>query len=82
MRILRFPRLQFDIDKLHITTWREMYNELQNVGISVKIAVGGKDTDRILNIPYIRIPIFRIKFLRILTFWISGYLKFLINFYL
>jgi len=82
MRILWFPRLQFDIDKLHITTWREMYNELQNVGISVKIAVGGKDTDRILNIPYIRIPIFRIKFLRILTFWISGYLKFLINFYL
>ena len=80
MKILWFPRLQFDIDKLHVTTWREMYSALENNGVSVKIAIAGNDVDNILNLPYIKIPIIKVKFLRVLTFLISGYLKFIWNF--
>jgi len=57
-----------------------MYNELLNMGIDVKLAICGNDTSRILDIPYVKVPIVRIKYLRILTFWINGYLKFLCNY--
>lgn len=77
MRILWFPRLQFDIDKLHITTWREMYREMEEKGTKVKIAIAGNEKNGTWNRPYIRIPVIKTKFLRILTFWINGYVKFL-----
>ncbi len=81
MKILWFPRLQFDIDSLHITTWREMCRELeQNFCCNVKIAIAGKPTANVFDRNYISIPIIRIKFLRILTYLIFGYLKFLYNF--
>lgn len=80
MKILWFPRLQFDTDKLHITTWREMCNALEKNGASVKIAVAGKEIDENWNRPYIKVPIIRIKFLRIISFWICGYFKFILNF--
>ncbi len=81
MKILWFPSLQDDIDKLHITTWREMCGELeQRFYCNVKIAIAGKPASNVFDRSYISIPIIRKKFLRILTFLIFGYLKFLYNF--
>jgi len=81
MKILWFPRLQFDIDSLHITTWREMCRELkQSFHCNVKIAIAGKPTSNVFDRSYISIPIIRKKFFRILTFLIFGYLKLLYNF--
>ena len=79
MKILWFPRLQFDVDKLHITTWREMCNALERKGIGVKIAVAGTNNGS-FNRPYIKISIIKLKYLRILSFWIYGYLKFVKNY--
>src|SRR3990167_2062358 len=77
-KILWFPRLQFDIDRLHITTWREMCGELEDsFGCKVKIAIAGKiNAPRTFNRDYIHIFIIRKKFLRILTYLMFGYLKF------
>lgn len=78
MKILWFPRLQFDVDKLHITTWREMYREIKNLGHVVEIAIAGRqNNEEIFKEKYICIPIIRIKFFRILSFWITGFLKFI-----
>ncbi len=81
MKILWFPRLQFDIDSLHLTTWREMCRELeQSFHCNVRIAIAGKPTGNVFDRSYISIPIVRRKFLRILSFLFFGYLKFLLNF--
>lgn len=77
MRILWFPRLQMDIDKLHITTWREMCSELRSQGHTVQIAIAGKPIPGIFDAPYIHIPTIRVKFLRLTTFWAFGFMKFL-----
>lgn len=79
MKILWFPRLQFDIDKLHITTWREMRKELEAGAHRVKIAIAGNDVSGTFD-RYIRIPIIRRKFLRIITFLFNGYFKFIWNY--
>jgi len=76
MKILWFPRLQLDIDTLHITTWREMCRELEGMGCEVRIAIAGKDSNNIFDRDYIRIFLIRKKYLRILTFWIFGFIKF------
>ena len=82
MKILWFPRLQFDIDKLHITTWREMCSEIKNFGHDVEIAIAGRqNNEEIFKGKYICIPIIKIKFFRILSFWITGFLKFLITYF-
>ncbi|WP_295103073.1 glycosyltransferase family 4 protein [uncultured Candidatus Kuenenia sp.] len=82
MKILWFPRLQFDIDKLHITTWREMCKEIKNLGHYVEIAIAGKqNNEEIFTGKYISIPIIRIKFFRSLSFWINGFLKFIISYH-
>ncbi len=81
MKILWFPRLQFDIDKLHITTWREMCKELENRGVEVRLAVVGKDVNKVLGRDYIRIPVIKTRFLRIATFWIFGWLVFLKHYF-
>ena len=78
MKILWFPRLQFDIDKLHITTWLEMCRELrQRWKYDVRIAIAGKIHDNIFSQPYIPIFIIRKKIFRLVTFWIFGYIKFI-----
>ena len=78
MKILWFPRLQFDIDKLHMTTWREMCRELeQGWKCDVRIAIAGKPSGNIFNQDYIPIFIIRKKILRLLTFWIFGYARFI-----
>lgn len=77
MKILWFPRIQPDIGKLHLATWREMCRELESLGCTVKIAVTGRDEDNILDRDVINIPVIRKKFLRILSFWVVGYLKFM-----
>ncbi len=78
MKILWFPRLQFDIDKLHITTWREMCRELEQRWLcDVRIAIAGGPCNNVFNKGYIPIFIIRKKFFRLLTFWIIGYVKFI-----
>ena len=78
MKILWFPRLQFDIDKLHITTWREMCRELeQKWKCDVRIAIAGRPCNNVFDKEHISIFIIRKKFFRVLTFWIIGYAKFI-----
>jgi glycosyltransferase involved in cell wall biosynthesis len=78
MKILWFPRLQFDIDKLHITTWHEMCRELEHGwGHDIKIAIAGKPCSYAFGKSYIPVFIIRKKFFRILTFWIVGFVKFM-----
>lgn len=80
MRILWFPRLQMDIDKLHITTWREMCKELRLLGHRVEIAISGKYMPGIFDPPYIHVPIIPVKFLRLFTFFAFGFVKFFIEY--
>lgn len=81
MKILWFPRLQFDIDKLHITTWREMRRELeQGWKCDVRIAIAGRPCNNVFDKDYIPIFIIRKKFFRLLTFWIIGYAKFIYHY--
>ena len=76
MKILWFPRIQPDIGKLHLTTWREMCKELESLGSTIRIAVTGRDKDNVLERDVIRIPVIKKKILRVLSFWIIGYAKF------
>lgn len=80
MKILWFPRLQFDIDKFHITTWREMCKELKHLDNDVRIAIGGPYDKDVFDKDYIPVPIIRVKFLRILSFWICGFFQFIIQY--
>lgn len=77
MKILWFPRLQFDIDRLHITTWKEMCDCLENNGHQVRIAIAGKKIDGVFERDYIPVFTIRRKFLRILTFWFFGLIQFM-----
>lgn len=80
MKILWFPRLQFDIDKLHITTWREMCRELEERWrCDVRIAIAGEPCNNTFDRSYIPIFIIRKKILRIITFWIFGFMQFIYN---
>jgi len=78
MKILWFPRLQLDIDKLHMTTWREVCGELETLGHSVSIAIAGGKDGRIASQNQIYVPILKIKYLRIGTFLINGFIKFIL----
>lgn len=78
MRILWFPRLQFDTDRLHITTWRQMCQQINNSGHSLKIAVVGKADRGEFKNQLITLPVIKIKFLRILSFWFFGFFKFMV----
>lgn len=80
MKILWFPRLQPDINKLHLTTWRGMCKELESSGCTIKVALTGKDTENILERKCIEIYLIRKKFFRLLSFWVSGYMKFIYHF--
>ena len=81
MKILWFPRLQPDINKLHLTTWRGMCSELEALGCTIKVALTGKDTENILERDCIEIYLIRKKFLRIISFWVSGYIKFIYHYF-
>ncbi len=81
MKLLWFPRLQTDIDKLHITTWREMCRELENKGVEIKIAIAGYDENSVFDRHYIRIAVIKKKFFRMFSFLIDGYIKFIINYF-
>ncbi len=81
MKILWFPRLQFDIDRLHLTTWKEMWREIKNSGHTIKIAVVGKDTKGYFQGDCISVFSIKIKFLRILSFWVCGFLKFILYYF-
>ena len=80
MKILWFPRIQPDINKLHLTTWREMCKELETLGCNVKVAITGENSDNILDRECIEVFLIKKKYLRILSFWISGYAKFIKNY--
>ncbi len=81
MKILWFPRLQPDAGKLHLTTWREMCNELESSGCTVKIAITGKDPGNTLNRECIEIFLIKRKLLRLPCFWADGFIKFIYNFF-
>lgn len=80
IKILWFPRLQPDINKLHFTTWRGMCKELESLGCTIKVALTGKDNENILERKCIEIYLIRKKFFRILSFWVSGYAKFIYHY--
>lgn len=80
MKILWFPRLQMDIDKLHITTWREMCKELKRLGNTVEIAICGLPVPGVFDDPHIYVPIIPVKGLRLLSFWILGFGKVFIEY--
>lgn len=81
IKILWFPRLQPDVFDLHLTTWREMCREFELSGCAVKIAVTGEDKNNILDRECIHVFLIKKKYLRILSFWISGYAKFIYNYF-
>jgi len=55
-----------------------MCREIKNLGHDVEIAIAGRqNNEEIFKEKYIGIPIIRIKFFRILSFWINGFLKFI-----
>jgi glycosyltransferase involved in cell wall biosynthesis len=52
----------------------------QGWNCDVRIAIAGKPTDKVFDKGHIPIFIIRKKFLRVLTFWIFGYAKFIYHF--
>ena len=76
MRILWFPRLQFDVDHLHMATWREMALALERQGHCVRVAVAGI-SKRAAPPGWVRLPLVPIPGLRVLGFWLCGYAAFL-----
>ncbi len=81
MKILWFPRLQFDIDRFHMTTWREMCSELERLGHDVEIAIAGKYDKDVFDRKYIPVPVVRKKALRILSFWVNGFIRFIQSYF-
>jgi glycosyltransferase involved in cell wall biosynthesis len=81
MKILWFAKLQFDIDRLHITTWREMSREINGLGHTLRLAVAGRNTNG--DFGSVHIPIFVIpkKYLRIISFWIFGFFQFIVHYF-
>ena len=80
MKILWFPRYQPDIEKF-TPNWREMYKALTSMGHTIQIALAGRPAPGIFDHPYIHVRIFRVKYLRILSFWIAGFIKFLFTYF-
>lgn len=78
MKVLWFPRLQFDTDRMHITTWREMCREMTAAGHQVRIAVAGNNPNGDFKGVLVPVHIIPVKFLRIISFWINGFLQFLL----
>ena len=79
MKILWFPRLQYDVDRLHLSTWKEMANALGRQGHAVRVAVSGIPKGE-TPAGWIRLPLLPVKGLRLLGFWVSGYAAFLWQF--
>ena len=76
MKILWFPRLQFDMDHLHLVTWREMARALEQEGHCVRVAIAGIPKSETPP-GWIRLPLCPIPVLRLLGFWLFGYAAFL-----
>lgn len=71
MKILWFPRLQYDVDHLHLVTWLEMARELERRGHEVRVAVAG--LPRGAAPPgWIRLPLLRVKGLRLPFFALAA----------
>lgn len=79
MKILWFPRLQYDVDRLHLTTWKEMANALGRQGHAVRVAVAGIPKDE-TPAGWIRLPLLPAKGFRLPGFWVFGYAAFLWQF--
>lgn len=75
MNILWFPRLQYDVDHLHLVTWREMARELEKRGHVVRVAVSGIPADAAPP-GWIRLPLLPFKGFRLAWFWLAGYVAF------
>jgi len=54
-----------------------MCRELEQMGCEIRIAIAGKDSNNIFGRDYIRIFLIKKKYLRILSFWIFGFIKFI-----
>jgi glycosyltransferase involved in cell wall biosynthesis len=81
MKLLWFPRFQPDIE-IFTPNWREMYKVLTSMGHTVYLALAGRPRPGTFDYPYIHVPIFRIKYLRILSFWVSGFINFVIRYFM
>lgn len=79
VRIFWVTRLRADIDKFHITTWREMSRELKSFGHDVRLAVSGHYSRDVFDDSYVSIPVIRIKYLFNISFWITGFFVFLVE---
>ena len=79
MNILWFPRLQHDVDRLHLVTWLEMAKALETQGHRVRVAVAGMPKDAAPP-GWIRLPLVPIKGLRLVGFWLFGSLAFFWHF--
>jgi len=67
---LWFPKLQYDIDFLHLTTWREMCAQLEKKGHEVKLGIAAYPG----TLSYVvNIPILKKIILRAFSFWINGF---------
>jgi len=55
--------------------------ELEGMGCEVRIAIAGKDSNNIFGRDYVQIFLIKKKYLRILSFWIFGYIKFLYTYF-
>lgn len=76
MKILWFPRLQYDVDRLHLVTWKEMAKALERQGHAVRVAVAGIPENETPP-GWIRLPLIPAKGLRLLGFALFGYAAFL-----
>lgn len=79
MNILWFPRLQYDVDRLHWVTWLEMAKALEAQGHHVRVAVAGMPKNAAPR-GWIRLPLVPVKGLRLAGFWLFGYFAFLWQF--
>jgi glycosyltransferase involved in cell wall biosynthesis len=71
MKILWFPRLQADVDRLHIVTWRAVSQVLLDRGHDLRLVVTGKP-DGFPPGVLVSLPVWNFKGGRLLVLWLLG----------
>lgn len=74
MKILWFARLYADIDRFHLTTWREMGRCLREQGHEVQIALAGPGAES--EPGFFPVPASRHSGFRMVSFWRAGRAEF------